>query len=63
MFSAFRCLSVFNAMVLEYFMNGWTATRRDAFTLLILITGSFLAGLGDQTFDRIDYVLDARTLL
>lgn len=57
MFSAFRRLSVLNVMVLEYFVLGKTATRRIMWTVLLMVTGSFLAGLGDLTFDPLGYFL------
>lgn len=57
MFSAFRRLSVLNVMVLEYFVLGKTATRRIMWTVLLMVAGSFLAGLGDLTFDPLGYFL------
>jgi hypothetical protein len=57
MFSAFRRLSVLNVMVLEYFVLGKTANRRILWTVVVMVTGSFLAGLGDLTFDPLGYFL------
>lgn len=57
MFSAFRRLSVLNVMVLEYFVLGKTASQRIMGTVLIMVAGSFLAGLGDLTFDPLGYFL------
>lgn len=57
MFSAFRRLSVLNVMVLEYFVLGKTATRRILWTVVVMVSGSFLAGLGDLTFDPVGYFL------
>lgn len=57
MFSAFRRLSVLNVMVLEYFVLGKTATRRIMWTVVVMVAGSFLAGLGDLTFDPLGYFL------
>lgn len=57
MFSAFRRLSVLNVMLLEYFVLGKTATRRVMSTILVMVMGSFLAGLGDVTFSRTGYCL------
>jgi solute carrier family 35 len=57
MFSAFRRLSVLNVMVLEYFVLGKTASRRIMWTVLIMVSGSFIAGLGDLTFDPLGYFL------
>lgn len=57
MFSAFRRLSVLNVMVLEWVVLGKTATQRILGTVLIMVLGSFLAGLGDLAFDPIGYFL------
>lgn len=57
MFSAFRRLSVLNVMVLEYFVLGKTATQRIMYTVVVMVAGSFLAGLGDLTFDPLGYFL------
>lgn len=57
MFSAFRRLSVLNVMILEYFVLGRTASRRILFTVFIMVIGSFLAGLGDLTYDPFGYFL------
>lgn len=57
MFSAFRRLSVLNVMLLEYFVLSKTATRRVMFTVFVMVLGSFLAGLGDVTYDPVGYLL------
>lgn len=57
MFSAFRRLSVLNVMLLEWFVLGKTAKRRVLFTVLVMVLGSFLAGLGDLTFNLLGYCL------
>jgi hypothetical protein len=57
MFSAFRRLSVLNVMLLEWWVLGRTASRRILLTVLIMVVGSFLAGLGDLTFDALGYFL------
>jgi Triose-phosphate Transporter family len=57
MFSAFRRLSVLNVMVLEYLVLGRTASKRIMYTVVVMVCGSFLAGLGDLTFDPVGYFL------
>jgi hypothetical protein len=57
MFSAFRRLSVLNVMLLEWWVLGRTASRRILCTVFVMVVGSFLAGLGDLTFDSLGYFL------
>lgn len=57
MFSAFRRLSVLNVMALEWWVLGKTAHRRILLTVLAMVFGSFMAGLGDLTFNAIGYCL------
>lgn len=57
MFSAFRRLSVLNVMLLEWFVLDKTASRRVLFTVSVMVLGSFLAGLGDITFNGLGYCL------
>eukprot|EP00168_Porphyra_purpurea_P017294 TRINITY_DN592_c0_g1_i1.p1 TRINITY_DN592_c0_g1~~TRINITY_DN592_c0_g1_i1.p1 ORF type:complete len:581 (-),score=187.04 TRINITY_DN592_c0_g1_i1:427-2169(-) len=57
MFSAFRRLSVLNVMVLEWLVLGKTVTRKVMVTVVIMVAGSFLAGIGDLTYDPLGYAL------
>lgn len=57
MFSAFRRLSVLSVMLLEWAVLGKTATPRILVTVVIMVVGSFLAGLGDLAFDKLGYCL------
>ncbi|GAB0492723.1 hypothetical protein MMPV_003992 [Pyropia vietnamensis] len=57
MFSAFRRLSVLNVMALEWLVLGKTVSRRVMLTVVIMVAGSFLAGVGDLTYDPLGYAL------
>lgn len=57
MFSAFRRLSVLSVMLLEYIVLGKSASRNVLATVMIMVFGSFLAGLGDLAFDPLGYTL------
>jgi len=57
MFSAFRRLSVLNVMVLERLVLGKTVSRKVMVTVVIMVAGSFLAGIGDLTYDPLGYAL------
>lgn len=57
MFSAFRRLSILNVMLLEWLVLGKTASKRILMTVLVMVFGSFLAGLGDVAFDPLGYCL------
>lgn len=57
MFSAFRRLSVLNVMALEWVVLGKTVSRKIMLTVVIMVAGSFLAGVGDLTYDPLGYAL------
>uniref|UniRef100_A0A7S0BQY2 Sugar phosphate transporter domain-containing protein n=1 Tax=Rhodosorus marinus TaxID=101924 RepID=A0A7S0BQY2_9RHOD len=57
MFSAFRRLSAINVMILEYFVLGKVESTRVIATVVFMVFGSFVAALGDVTFDPFGYFL------
>uniref|UniRef100_A0A7S2ZCE5 Sugar phosphate transporter domain-containing protein n=1 Tax=Rhodosorus marinus TaxID=101924 RepID=A0A7S2ZCE5_9RHOD len=57
MFSAFRRLSAINVMILEYFVLGKVESTRVMATVIFMVFGSFVAALGDVTFDPAGYAL------
>ncbi|KAJ8906211.1 hypothetical protein NDN08_002705 [Rhodosorus marinus] len=57
MFSAFRRLSAINVMILEYFVLGKVESTRVMATVIFMVFGSFVAALGDVTFDPSGYAL------
>lgn len=57
MFSAFRRLSVLSVMLLEWVVLNKIVTRNVMLSVCVMVLGSFLAGLGDLSYDPLGYCL------
>lgn len=57
MFSAFRRLSVLAVMLVEHMVLRTVPSRRVFSAVFVMAFGSFLAGLGDVSYDPVGYLL------